>query len=209
MLIKFNYKTAIQLSIIALIIIIIFFTYGYYNKSNHAKIYEDKEIQSNDDIVIKENIEQDNLIKKIEYNSNDINGNNYYIKAESGEMITDKSSSNAPNIILMNYVNAIITLNNSTKINISAKKAKYNLQNFNTEFSYNINASYDGKKMRAENLDYNFVESKIYAYDNIVLDNPINNTKLKADKVEIDLINKSTKILSENSSKNILIIKTQ
>ena len=214
MSVKIGYKTYIQLILIVLIIVITYFTYSYYFVSNKNNLYqssvksitnENKLLNTLENSELKKgkDTEADNFIKKIEYNSKDLNGNNYFIAAETGEISTIDS-----NIILMYSVSATITLTDFKIINIFAEEAKYNLQNYNTEFSGNIKIIYADNKIFTENLDFNFKDGKINAYNNLIMESISNNTKLEADRVEIDLITKNSKIFPKDNSKKISIIKT-
>ncbi|WP_415308571.1 hypothetical protein ABXT47_00465 [Candidatus Pelagibacter sp. Uisw_099_02] len=202
MLVKFNYKIILQLILTLIILAVIYYTYSFYIDSDETKVRSDSTPQLLINQDEEPNIEEESFIKKIEYNSNDLNGNNYFIQAETADMSTITS-----NVILMNSVSAIITLQDSTKVKIFSKSANYNLINFNTEFSQDIKVSYNDNEIFTENLDFNFEDGKIYAYNNLIINNNLNNTKLEADRVEIDLITKNTKILSKNNSKKISIIK--
>ena len=202
MLVKFNYKIILQLILTLIILAVIYYTYSFYIDSDETKVRSDSAPQLLINQDEEPNIEEESFIKKIEYNSNDLNGNNYFIQAETADMSTITS-----NVILMNSVSAIITLQDSTKVKIFSKSANYNLINFNTEFSQDIKVSYNDNEIFTENLDFNFEDGKIYAYNNLIINNNLNNTKLEADRVEIDLITKNTKILSKNNSKKISIIK--
>ena len=131
-----------------------------------------------------------------------MNGNSYYITAETGKIDIINS-----NVISMYLVSAVIRLNDSSKIDILSKKANYNIQNFDTEFSENIKIIYQDNEIFTENLDFNFKDSKIYIYNNIVIKNILNNTILEADRIEIDLITKNSKISSKDSLEKSLVIR--
>ena len=107
----------------------------------------------------------------------------------------------------MYLVTASIQLNDSSKINIPSKKANYNIQNFDTEFAEDIKIIYEDNEISTENLDFNFKDSKINAYNNIIIKNILNDTILKADRIEIDLITKNSKISSKDSLEKSLVIK--
>ena len=205
MLYKTNSKTIIQLIIISFILLIIYLTYGYYFKTNNNNpkqiSIKNKSIENDSQELIKSE-EVDNLIEKIEYNSEDLNGNSYYIASETGKIDIINS-----NVISMYLVSAVIKLNDSSKIDILSKKANYNIQNFDTEFSGDIKIIYQDNEIFTENLDFNFKDSKIYIYNNIVIKNILNNTILEADRIEIDLITKNSKISSKDSLEKSLVIR--
>ena len=59
-------------------------------------------------------------------------------------------------------------------------------------------------KATSENLDISFNNNKAAMYKNIVYNKP--GTQLTADRLEIDLITKNTKIFMDNKSEKIKII---
>ena len=205
MLYKINFKTIIQFIIISFILLITYLTYGHYFKNSEKNFKQvsvkDVVVESNSQQLIK-NEEVNNFIEKIEYNSKDLNGNSYYIASETGKINTTNS-----NVISMYLVTASIQLNDSSKINISSKKANYNIQNFDTEFAEDIKIIFEDNEISTENLDFNFKDSKINAYNNIIIKNILNDTILKADRIEIDLITKNSKISSKDSLEKSLVIK--
>ena len=82
MLVKFNYKVIIQLILTLIIVAIIYYTYSFYKNSDETKVRNDSVPQLLINQNEEPNIEEESLIKKIEYNSSDLNGNNYFIQAK-------------------------------------------------------------------------------------------------------------------------------
>ena len=63
----------------------------------------------------------------------------------------------------------------------------------------------NSNKLNGENLDLSFQDNLMSMYNNIIYQNP--DTKLVADKLEIDLITKDSKIIMNNKQSKIKIIR--
>ena len=189
----------IFLLLIVIIISIIFFRVYFVNKniensSNNIKIELD-----NDDP--KNNVEEkeSNLIYNIQYVSKDKNGNSYIINSKFGEVNNDKQE-----LILLKEVTATINLKNSEPINITADNAIYNNVNYNTNFYENVLVVYTQHYITSDNLDLDFQKNIATVSNNINYKNL--NTKLQADKIEIDLITKNSKIFMYDASEKVKIV---
>ena len=109
--------------IISLIIVAALLTYSkFYKKTNDDQIKKEE---------ISDTIYNSNIIKNVEYTTRDKKGNEYFIKAEEGEI--DFSNSN---IIFLKKVYAIIKLidTSSEEITIVSDFGKYNSENYDTIF---------------------------------------------------------------------------
>ena len=187
-------KSYIQISIIFFIIFIIIFVYIDYFRDSKTKITE------NDNEKTKMNVVQgsDDLITEMFYFSEDNKGNKYEIKSEYGIINTDKS-----NLILMDKVTAIIYLLDGEKILISSKKAQYDDDNNDTNFSGSVKLVYVNHVIKSDNMDLSFNEQTATLYDNVKYKSSLSN--LSADRVFINFINKNTKIQMNDANNNILV----
>jgi lipopolysaccharide export system protein LptA len=189
-----NKKTLFQFFLLFVVLIIsIFFFRTYFVKKNTNDISK-KQLEKNNPIVRKSN-----LVHDIEYTSEDKQGNNYIITSKLGEFNDDK-----PGLILMKNVVATINQKNSTPIKIYSDVAIYNSINYNTKFSENVLITYDENIISSNNLDLFFQENLVTISNDIIYKNL--NTELQADKVEINLITKKSKIFMYDVSKKIKII---
>ena len=179
--------------ILILIISIIFFK-TYFLKD---KLKDNPEDLKDDLSIIK--TEKSNLIYDLKYVSQDKDKNNYVITSEVGELDDEK-----PELILMKKVVAIINLKNSTPIKITADQAIYNSINNDTNFYESVLIVYDEHIISSNNLNLLFQKNLATMSENLIYKNL--NTKLQADKVEINLITKNTKIYMNNKSKKINIM---
>ncbi len=139
-----------------------------------------------------------NQISNISYNVKDLSGNQYRVKSEFGEFIE-----NNQDVMLLTSVEAIITFKNSEIVKIISKKAIYDALNYNTNFYDGVLIIYKDNNITSKNFDL-FFEKKIGTiFGNVVYRNL--NTTLHADKMDLDLITKNSKIYMLNKSKKIKI----
>ena len=184
-------KTYIQLLLIFLFIFISLFLFFKYFKSSGFQNYN------------KSNLEQttttgESLIEDLKYLSTDKKGNKYEIEAKKGNI--DK---NNPDIIYLENVSAIILLQNSDLILIKSNFAKYNIKNFDTLFNDSILVNYGEHVLKSGFLDLSFENNLVSLYDNVRYISGV--SSLKADKAEIDILNKKTKIFMENRNNKVQI----
>ena len=181
-------KTFLQIVLFSLIII---FTYIFFS------IY----LKKDDKIVEKEIIDKEiktDIITDIEYLSKDDDGNTYIIKAKNGVIDNENQD-----LIHLKNVKAEINFDVNKKIFITAKKATYNNDNFNTKFSGNVKLSHDYHNLECNNIDLIFSENYAKLFGNIKYMN--NFTKLLADQIEIDLISRKTKISMYDANNRVKI----
>ena len=190
-----NKKILVQFFLFSLFIYLsVFFYYEYFKKDSQIL----KKIESQKNLPTK-NLES-NLISDLRYFSVDDKGNKYEIKSEFGEIGASK-----PDIIFMTNVVARIDIYDSDPIIITANFAKYNVKNYDTNFEKNVLVKHVDNKLNGENLDLSFQNNLMSMYNNIIYQNP--DTKLLADKLEIDLITKDSKVIMNDKKSKIKIIR--
>tara|TARA_Y100000591_G_scaffold10447_1_gene8166 strand:- start:1376 stop:1966 length:591 start_codon:yes stop_codon:yes gene_type:complete len=138
------------------------------------------------------------MIEDLKYLSTDKEGNEYKIEAKKGNI--DKEN---PDIIYLENVEAVILLENSDTILIKSKFAKYNTKNFDTLFNNSVSLDYGEHGLKSEFLNLSFENNLVSIYDNVRYLSGI--SSLRADRAEIDILNKNTKIFMENSNKKVQI----
>ena len=187
-------KSYIQISIaFGIILIIVFVYFGYFKDTNIKQV--NNEVYQKEQKIVKGN---DDLITKMSYFSEDNKGNRYEINSESGVINPDNS-----NLILMDKVTAVIFLFNGEKILISSKKATYNDDNNDTTFSGSVDMVYSDHKINSENMDLSFKNQTAVLYDKVNYKSSL--SKLSADKILVNFLNKNTKIEMNDEKNNILI----
>ena len=185
-------KIIIQVFLFLLIIIIsvIFFKF-YFKPINLTKEYDSK-INNSDS-------NQNNLMSNIKYVAADKIGNEYIVQSKLAEF-----DPNQPNLILMEEVNGVIQFTNSSPISISSDKAIYNKLNHDTKFFENVLAVYDDHKISSQNLELFFDRNLASISKKIIYKNL--NTELRADRIEIDLVTKNSKILMDKKTKKVKVL---
>ena len=191
-----NSKTSIQIVLTIIIFIISgIFYYVYFYKNSLTE----REMQKIEILEKEKSNLAGNTIKDIAYNSEDENGNSYYIESKYGEINMENE-----NIIFMTNVKAIIKFNDGKIMNLFSINAKYNIINNDTNFFNDVKLNFLEHSVNADNIDIFFKDGKLAAYSNLVYKNL--DLDLIADKVEIDLISKDSKIFMLNKKK-VKIIK--
>jgi len=190
-------KILIQFLLLTTIFITVISTFFlYFNKKEKLKtsslpIIKEKKLLIDD--------ETGTLIKDINYSFSDLSGNYYELRSKVG-----KIDINNPDKIFMTNVVATIYLVDSSPLKITSNYANYNKINHETSFFENVNVTHLIHKATSENLDISFNDNLASMYNNIVYNKP--GTNLKADRLEIDLITKNSKIFMDNKTEKIKII---
>ena len=176
--------------LIFLIIISLFLFFKYFKKSNLQSEINTK--------LEKPQVTSESMIEDLKYFSIDKQGNEYKIEAKRGNI--DKSN---PDIIYLENVEAIIQFQKSNVILIRSKFAKYNTKNYDTLFNESVSVDYNEHLLKSEFLDLSFEKNLVSIYDNVRYLSGI--SSLSADKAEIDILNKKTKIFMNDPNQKVLI----
>ena len=191
-------KVIIQILLILLICIALFFSYKFYFSEGTKKKLETVLINENQEKT--DQIDRGNIIKNISYNSFNSLGDIYEITAEYGEI----NSKNA-NIIIMNNVNARITDKDKdkNKIKVSSNFAIYNTLTYETNFYDDVLVLYADTSIKSKNLDFFFEKNLVYMSNEIVYKN--SNTELEADNLEINILSNDVRLYMNNKNEKIKI----
>ena len=190
-----NKKTALQLLLSSMVVAIFFTIFlKYFNEE-----LEFKKEKNSEEKISKVLKEKSNIIKDIRYLSKDNTGNIYIINAEYGEINEDN-----PDIIFLKNVKAKISIFNSEDVFIESDFAKYNSKNYDTNFYENTKVEYTEHKINCRYLDLLFNKNLAILYENIVYKTL--QTRLLADRLEIDLITKNSKLSMKNEKEKIKIV---
>lgn len=179
----------ILLSILVLIIFI-----SVYQK------YFEKELKENIITNKEDNTKKENTLINITYESIDKDGKKYIISAETGNVKEEE-----PDLIYMTNVNAKVFLLDESVIYINSLNAVYNTINYDTKFYKKVELKFLEHNILCENLNVFFKKNLIEAYNNLNYKNL--DFVMFADKIEIDLLTKYSKIY--NFNENNVIIKNK
>ena len=189
-----NKKTALQVVMVLVIIIITFWFYlKYFTKS-----FEDaKETRVIEKIDENEN-STSTYIDNIDYVSIDTKGNKYQITAKQAEIKIEN-----PDVMFLTDVIAFVFIKDKDTVKITSNFGKYNTINYDTIFSENVIVVYPGHKITGEYLDFSFLSNLGIFTTNVIYTGE--KTNLFADKIEMNLTTKDTKIFMNDAGKKVLI----
>jgi len=189
-----NKKIATQVLMFFLIFLISLTVYFKYFKKNSKISIEDvliKKIDTNKNTSA-------NYIDDINYTSIDAKGNKYLITAKQGEIDMEN-----PDVMFLENVIAYIYIKDSDTMKVTSDFGKYNSKNYDTIFSKNVIVVYPGHKITSEYLDFSFLRNLgTISVDVIYVGNK---TKLFADRLEMNIATKDTKIFMNDNIKKVLI----
>jgi lipopolysaccharide assembly outer membrane protein LptD (OstA) len=186
-----NYKIVSQLVLFILIVVLIAYFYkNYLNEKNKNLSLINEPINNSNIENVENNLVKDITYKKI-YNST---GDEFIIKASYGEFIDENNE-----VIIISNVNAFINRKNGTIVYITSDNAKYDTINNNTSFMDNVKLIYLEHKITSDFIDIIFSKNLVQAYGNLMYQNQ--EYTLIADKMNLDLITKNTKIFMIDNSK--------
>ena len=190
-----NKKTAIQILLIFLIFLFSILFYLKYFK-NSQKISEN--IPKEEQQIITSQNDNSTYIDNVNYISSDTRGNRYQITAEQAEIKIED-----PDVMLLENVVAYIFIKDSDTIMITSNFGVYNSKNYDTIFSENVIILYPGHKITGEYLDLSFLKNLGTISKDVIYKGE--KTSLFADKVEINLTTKDTKIFMDDKNKKVLV----
>ena len=190
-------KKVFQYSLLILLIVGSFLFYYTYFASD-IKDFKSENLLEKNNLEINQDITNKNIIENLKYISEDLLGNTYTVTAQSATLKEDKL-----NEVQLFEVNAEIAQDNEEIIYISSKTASYNKINNNTIFKEEVNVKYGDQKIDSGILNLNFKDNLIEILENVYYVNE--DTKIHADKVEIDLLYKKLKISMINKKDKVNI----
>ena len=195
-----NTRKIFQYSLLILLFIASFLFYYKYFAEDDKKtdLNKSKNIVKKKDPKVNQDDTNKNIIENLKYVSEDLLGNIYTVVAQSATLKEDKISE-----VQLFEVNAKISRQDQEVIYIYSKTANYNKINNNTVFRKKVNVKYGDQTIDSETLNLNFEDNLIEILDNVYYVNK--NTKINADKVEIDLLYKKLKISMINKNDKVKI----
>jgi len=189
-----NKKTGLQ---VVMVLVIISISLWFYLKYFTKKLEDIKETQVIEKIDENQN-STSTYIDDINYVSTDAKGNKYQITAKQAEIKIENAD-----IMFLTDVVAFIFIKDSDRVKITSNFGKYNTKNSDTIFSENVIVVYPGHKITGEYLDFSFLTNLAVFNTNVIYTG--DKTNGFADKIEINLITKDTKIFMSDTGKKVLI----
>ena len=189
-----NKKTGLQVVMVLIIILISLWFYLKYFAKNLEDVNETQVVEKIDE----NQSSTSTYINDINYVSTDAKGNKYQITAKQAEIKVENSD-----IMFLRDVVAFIYIKNSDTVKITSNFGKYNTKNYDTIFSKNVIIIYPEHKITGEYLDFSFLSNLGTFTENVVYTGE--KTSLFADKIEMNLTTKDTKIFMNDTKKKVLI----
>ena len=183
----------IQLSLLTVGILIIFFTYTGKEKIVENQIIEDK-VERQIKEQLKDQDEKSDVFYNIEYSGLDLAGNRYILKSD--EAFSNKTNQE---IINMQVVNAIFYFKDDTTLNVRSDKGVYNSKTLDMTFTGNVAAKYEGSELYAGKASYINSKSFLTISDNVKIKDI--KGSIVADRFLFDIKNQTLNIDSFNNSK--------
>ena len=190
-----NKKVLIQFSLLLTICISCLIFYKLFFFSPDLELKDIKKSQQDQNGFLGNGTNQMN---DITYNSKYLDNNKYVVKAKFAEFNEDD-----PDIMLLTNVKGKFFFESSGTVEIFSSKALYNSVNYNTNFYNNVLVVYENNQINSNNFDLFFDKKIGTIYGDVIYKNL--NTTLEADKIDIDLITKDSKIYMLDKSKKINI----
>tara|TARA_Y100001958_G_C21240091_1_gene567521 strand:- start:2710 stop:3318 length:609 start_codon:yes stop_codon:yes gene_type:complete len=195
-----NRSLIVQISILGMILVISYFAFTYINKNSNDDLIENSIQKKENQIISKVKVDNDdtetNKIIDLSYKSNDEKGNIYQINSTSGSI-----SGADENILILENVNAEISIFNYGIFFIKSDKAKYNRLTLDTHFFNNVNLNYLNHIVESEDLFLKYMDKEIKILNSVKYKN--NENLLEADKVDLDLASKTSKIYMKDKNKKV------
>jgi LPS export ABC transporter protein LptC len=181
-----NKKTGLQVVMVGAIFIISLWFYMKYFTKNFEDVKEAPVIEKIDE----NQNSTSTYINDINYVSTDLRGNEYQITAKLAEIKVENSD-----LMFLTDVIAFVFIKDKDTVKITSNFGKYNTKNYDTIFSENVIVIYPGHKVTGEYLDFSFLTDLGVFTTNVIYTGE--KTKLFADKMEMNLTTKDTKIFME------------
>ena len=189
-----NKKTGLQVIMVLVIVIISLLFYLKYFTNNFKDIKETPVIEK----IVENQNSTSTYINDINYVSKDVKGNKYQITAKQAEIKAENSD-----VMFLRDVVAFIFIKDSDTVKITSNFGKYNSKNYDTIFSKNVIVVYPEHKITGEYLDFSYLKNLGTISTNVIYTG--NKTKLYADRVEMNIATKDTKIFMNDNTKKVLI----
>jgi LPS export ABC transporter protein LptC len=189
-----NKKTRLQFVLVLITIIISLWFYLKYFTKN----FKDVKVSTVIEKIDKNQNNTSTYINDINYVSTDLRGNKYQITAKQAEIKIESAD-----IMFLSDVVAFIFVKDKDTVKITSNFGKYNTKNYDTIFSENVIVLYPGHKVTGEYLDFSFLTNLGVFTTNVIYTGE--KTNLFADKMEMNLTTKDTKIFMNDAGKKVLI----
>ena len=190
---KLNNTKLIQISLLALAFLLIFFTYFFNLKK--------KQPSTNLDLDQIKTIEPDEQKEKaantffdVQYNGLDQNGNRFVVGSKYANFEIDR-----PELVKMEQVLCTFYFKDGTNLTIVSNYGIYNNVTDDMEFTENVKMNYLENVLFSEKANFFNIKNELLIEGNVKTASP--EGELQADKLEFDLNSKKLRISMANDEK--------
>ena len=188
---KLNKKKFIQISLLLLAFLLIFFTYFFNLKKKQPSTNLDqiKTVESDG-----EKEKMANTFVDVQYSGLDKNGNRFVIGSKYANFEIDR-----PNIIKMEQILCTFYFKDGTNLTIVSDYGIYNNVTDDMEFTENVKMNYLENILFSEKANFFNAKNELLVEGNVKSKSP--EGELQADKLDFDLNSKKLKISMYNDEK--------
>ena len=182
----------IQLSLLTISLIIIYFTYYNQYRPQDKIIISEKEQEK----IEKQfsNPSEGDTFYEISYSNFDFSGNRYILNAKEA-----RSDTLASEKIYLKKVDATFYMKNNTILKVFSEKGLYNSQTLDTVFEQNVEAFYEGSELIASKAEFSNSKNFLIISDNVKVKDE--NGTLFADQLIFDIKEQTLNISSVKNDK--------
>ena len=138
----------IQLSLLIVGSLIIFFTYNNKEKVESEKIIT-QELQDKINREISSTSDDSDVFKNITYTGRDLAGNRYSLKSKEAY-----NNKNNQALVNMKFVEATFYFKDGTVLEVLSESGIYNNKTLDMNFDINVKAKYEGSELFAQKAEY-------------------------------------------------------
>ena len=188
---KLNKTKFIQISLLLLACLLIFFTYflNLKKKQTSANLDQIKTVEPD-----REKKKTANTFVDVQYSGLDRNGNRFIITSKYADFETDRS-----NIIRMEEVLCIFYFKDQTSMTVQSSYGIYNNVTDDIEFTENVKMNYLENVLFSEKVNFFNVKNELLIEGNVKTNSP--EGELQADKLNFNLDSKKLKVSMYNDKK--------
>jgi len=183
----------IQISLLLIGLVIIFFTYSNQKVSLNKEIIS-KENQKKIKEQLGDKPGKGDVFYNIEYSGLDLAGNRYILKSKEAH-----NQQSAPQIINMKFVEAVFYFKDDTFLYVLSDEGVYNNRSLDMSFSGNVEATYEGSELFAQKAEYSNSNSFLSIFENVIVKD-VKGTMV-ADKLLFDIKKQTLNIAAFNDEK--------
>ncbi len=183
----------IQLGLLILGSLIIFFTYANKKQTESEKIIT-QDLQEKINKQMSSTNENNDVFYNIEYTGLDLAGNRYSLKSKEAY-----NNKNNQAVVNMKFVEAVFYFKDDTTLFVSSDEGVYNNRTLDMDFLGNVLAKYQGSELFADKAEYSNSKSFLTISNNVKIKD-FRGTMV-ADKLFFDIKNQKLDITSSPSDK--------